>query len=161
MVKSNDGTNHLSHSDSCVFNGHAQEARYIESTMEHHFVKVFSSRESTGLWRATIRHFLADRYVRTHECVLTRPVTRGMRQLASISFYPRTKSTSLPLFFSRIPVPWSLHRRSIIGPFQIYRSCPRGSSLFHIVSTSEWRLSHDLNNYRIYIYEWKWIIFIN
>lgn len=112
----NDLSHHLSHSDSNVSNGHAQEVILNQHGESLHKI-MFSSRESIDLWRTTISSFLG------------RSIRQAARVCINASCHARYASTCLyfflssgqihspPSFFSRIPVLWSLHRRSIIGAF--------------------------------------------
>jgi len=93
MMKPNSTTEriiyYVGHTVTDKYKGHVQEMRYVGSAAGHHLVKVFSSANWQGPRRTTIRHFLANRFVRSHGCVLTRPVTRRMRRRVSISFCRR------------------------------------------------------------------------
>lgn len=107
------------------YKGHTQETRYVGSAAGHHLVKVFSSANRQARAGPTIRHFLADRFVRSHGCVLTRPVIRRMRRRVSISFCRRPSLR----YSLGSPLHWSLHRRSMtaavdlsIGKFLIVLS---------------------------------------
>lgn len=154
-----DGTNrlsHRSHGDSSVSNGHAQEACYIESATGHHLVKVFSSanRQVRGVRRYVISWQIDPSRI-ARVCINGCPVTRGMRQLVFISFYPRAKSSS-PSSPSSPESPF--YDRCIADRLLDLQTYPRGSLMFHIVSTSwkpEWHRSR--NNCHIYFYESKYV----
>jgi len=91
-------TYHVGHTQWFKYKGHAQETHWISRRAPSH--KSFFICESTSPRRTTIRHFL-DRFVRSHGCVLTRPITRRMRRRISISFCRRFFSPLL----SRIIAP--------------------------------------------------------